>query len=171
MNTIEKATIKDAELLSKIGTQTFIESHGHSASEKDITNYIKLKFTKVAFEAELKDANNVFHIIYYNQKPVGYSKTIDNVSQETIPFKNTTKLERLYVLEEFHQLKLGLELFHFNIELSKKNQQAGIWLYTWIENHKAINFYKKAGFKIVGSYDFKISETHSNPNHQMLLLY
>jgi GNAT superfamily N-acetyltransferase len=171
MTTIVKATIKDAKILSKIGTQSFIESHGISAPEKDISNYVALKFTKEVFETELKDLNNVFHVLYYNEKPIGYSKIIYNISQDNIPYKNVTKLERLYVLEEFHHLKLGLQLFNFNIQESKKHHQNGMWLYTWIENHKAINFYKKAGFKIVGSYDFKISETHSNPNHQMLLEY
>lgn len=171
MTTIEKATMKDAELLTKIGRQAFIESHGHSASEKDIENYVSSKFTKNVFELELNDSNNVFHILYYNQKPIGYSKIIYNVPQDNIVIKNVTKLERLYILEEFHHLKLGLELFNFNVELSKKHQQSGIWLFTWIENHKAIKFYLKAGFKIVGKYNFKISETHSNPNHQMLLVY
>lgn len=171
MAIIEKASCKDVKLLSKIGRQAFIESHGHSASKKDITNYVTSKFTTDVFEAELSDINNIFHIIYYNKKPVGYSKIIFDISQENMPFKNVTKLERLYILEEYHHLKLGLELFHFNVALSKKHHQIGIWLYTWVENHKAINFYKKAGFKIVGNYDFKISETHSNPNHQMFLVY
>lgn len=171
MTTIVKATIEDAELLSKIGRQSFIESHGMSAPEKDITNHVESKFTKAVFEAELSDSNNVFLILYFKEKPIGYSKISYNVSQENIPFKNVTKLERLYVLQEFHHLKLGLELFHFNVQLSKNNHQAGIWLYVWTENQKAINFYKKAAFDIVGSHDFMISETHSNPNHQMLLTY
>lgn len=171
MTTIEKATIKDAELLSKIGRQTFMESHGMSAPEKDISNYVSSKFSKEIFEAELEDKNSVFHILNYKQKPIGYSKIIYNVPQDNILFKNVTKLERLYILKEFHHLKLGLELFNFNVELSKNHQQAGIWLFTWTENHKAINFYNKAGFTIVGSYNFKISDTHSNPNHQMLLVY
>jgi len=36
-----------------------------------------------------------------------------------------------------------------------------------MENHRAVDFYKKAGGVIVGNTDFKISETHSNPNHIM----
>ncbi|MFL0352470.1 GNAT family N-acetyltransferase [Xanthomarina sp. GH4-25] len=171
MTTIKNATIKEAELLSKIGSQSFIESHGRSASKKDIFNYVSSKFTKDIFDSELKDSNNVYHILYFNQEPIGYSKIIYNYSQNNILFKNVTKLERLYVLEEFHHLKLGLELFNFNVALSKNHHQSGMWLYTWIENHKAIHFYKKAGFNVIGCYDFKISETHSNPNHQMLLLY
>jgi ribosomal protein S18 acetylase RimI-like enzyme len=171
MTAIIKATIEDSELLVKVGKQTFIESHGKSASKKDINNYVESKFTKQVFDAELRDSNNVYHILYYNNKPIGYSKIIYNVAQDNVPFKNVTKLERLYILEEFHHLKLGLELFNFTVQESKKNHQSGMWLYTWIENKKAINFYKKAGFKVIGKYDFIISKTHSNPNHQMLLVY
>jgi ribosomal protein S18 acetylase RimI-like enzyme len=46
-----------------------------------------------------------------------------------------------------------------------------MWLFVWKENQRAIHFYKKAGFHIIGSYDFRLTETHSNPNHQMLLKY
>jgi ribosomal protein S18 acetylase RimI-like enzyme len=44
-----------------------------------------------------------------------------------------------------------------------------VWLAVWTENHRAIDFYKKIGFKKVGDYDFKISENHSNPNHILYL--
>jgi ribosomal protein S18 acetylase RimI-like enzyme len=80
-------------------------------------------------------------------------------------------LERLYLLKEFHNLKLGFKLLTFNIELTKKNNQAGIWLYVWKENHGAVSFYKKNGFIVIGSYDFNLTETYSNPNHQMFLKY
>ena len=75
------------------------------------------------------------------------------------------------MLKEFYGLCLGLELLNFNIDLSKKNNEAGMWLFVWKENPRAISFYKKAGFEIIGSYDFKLTETHSNPNHQMFSKY
>lgn len=171
MTTILTATLIDAKLLSQLGKTTFLESHGHSASKKDIANYVAHKFSVAEFERELKKDKNLYHILYYGEIPIGYSKIVLNVPHANIPFKNVTKLERLYVLQEYHHLKLGLELFNFEVKLSKTKKQAGLWLYTWVENHKAIKFYNKADFKIVGSYDFKISDTHYNPNHQMLLTY
>jgi ribosomal protein S18 acetylase RimI-like enzyme len=78
------------------------------------------------------------------------------------------KLERLYLLKEFYDKKLGNALFQFNCDLAKQHSQKGIWLFVWTGNHRAIRFYDKAGFKIIGSHNFKISEDHSNPNHQML---
>jgi ribosomal protein S18 acetylase RimI-like enzyme len=171
MTTILSATSIDAELLSKIGKQTFLESHGHSASKKDIANYVASKFSVAEFVRELNNIKNHYYVLYYSEQPVGYAKIVFNVTHKNISSKHVTKLERLYVLQEFHHLKLGLKLFNFCVSVSKKEQQTGLWLYTWVENHKAIQFYEKAGFNIVGNYDFKISETHYNPNHQMLLTY
>ena len=171
MTTIVRATLKDIELLTKIGKTSFLEAHGRSASEENINEYVNKNFTIKAFEEELKDVHNIFYIIYFNKAAVGYSKIIYNYQHHNIPIKNITKLERLYLLEEFHSLKLGLELFNFNLKESVKHKQVGMWLFVWTENHKAINFYKKAGFKIVGHHDFQITATHSNPNHQMLLTF
>lgn len=171
MTTIVRATINDAALLVRIGRTSFLESHGMSASKEDIDAYVTLKFNESTFLGELQDFNNYFYIIYTNSTPVGYSKIIFDFTHVNIPFNNVTKMERLYVLKEFHHLKLGLELFNFNVEESKKHHQAGMWLFVWTENHRAMNFYNKVGFQIIGSHDFKISETHYNPNHQMLFIY
>lgn len=171
MNNIIRATENDAELLVTIGTASFLDSHGHSAAKKDIDAYVDSKFNLATFSEELRDLNNYFYILYHNQIPAGYSKVIFNCAHSNIAFENVTKMERLYLLKEFHFLKLGLELFNFNKEASIKNNQAGMWLFVWTENAKAINFYNKAGFKIIGSHNFKISENHYNPNHQLLLTY
>ncbi|MBL7742445.1 MAG: GNAT family N-acetyltransferase [Chitinophagaceae bacterium] len=171
MTSIVKAGEKDASLLSEIATLTFIESHGHSAQPEDINAYITEKYNGDAFEKELNDAKNIYHIIYHDQRPAGYSKIIFDSPFTGSPIETITKLERIYLLKEFYDLKLGSQLFQFNTDLSKRNNQLGIWLYVWKENTRAVDFYKRKGFLITGSHDFRISETHSNPNHQMFLRY
>jgi ribosomal protein S18 acetylase RimI-like enzyme len=171
MNKIIKATEEDCKLLCKLAETTFIESHGSSASEADIQAYIKSKYNEDVFRDELTDGRNIYHIIYYKGQAAGFSKIILNATHSNITINNVTKLERLYILKDYYDQKLGLELFEFNKNLSLANKQVGIWLFVWKENERAIKFYQKANFKIIGSHDFAISETHSNPNHQMLLLY
>lgn len=169
MTSIVRANEKDFLLLSEIATLTFIESHGHSASAEDIHNYIIEKYSLDAFKDELNDEKNIYFIIYHNDHAAGYSKIVFNSPYANSPINDIAKLERIYLLKHFYNLKLGQELFQFNVDLSKTNGQKGIWLYVWKENQRAVNFYKKNGFVITGSHDFKISETHSNPNHQMFL--
>ncbi|MBK8482914.1 MAG: GNAT family N-acetyltransferase [Saprospiraceae bacterium] len=171
MTSILKAEPKDFQLLADIGKKTFIESHGNSASMMDINKYVSEKYNLEVSEKELNDTHNIYHFIYYDEQAVGYSKIIFNSENSNLKNKNITKLERLYLLKPYYSLKLGLELLNFNIQLSKLNSQSGMWLFVWIENHRAFNFYQKTGFKVIGNYDFKISENHSNPNYQMFLKY
>jgi len=171
MVSIIKANENDFQLLSQLAKTTFIESHGSSASQEDINSYISEKYNEAVFKEELSDPKNIYHIIYYQEQPAGYSKLIFDAAYAGAEIKNIAKLERIYLLKECYDLKLGKELFLFNTSLAKQNQQAGIWLFVWKENHRAVAFYKKNGFVIIGSHDFKISETHANPNHQMWLRF
>lgn len=171
MTSIVKANGKDFKLLADIGRTSYIESHGSSAEAADIDVYLKEKYNYEVFKAELNDGKNIYHIIYHDKQPAGYSKIMLNTPHSNIQIENVTKLERLYLLKEFYGLKLGLELFNLNLELSKNSNQAGMWLFVWKENHRAVAFYKRTGFKIIGTYNFKLTETHSVPNHHMFLNY
>jgi ribosomal protein S18 acetylase RimI-like enzyme len=124
-------------------------------------------YNEQAIRQELNDPNNIYHIISYGEVPVGFSKIILNSKHPGIVAENVTKLDRIYLLKEFYGLKLGLELLNFNIGFARNNNQSGIWLYTWIGNNRAINFYLKAGFKIIGRHRFYVTETHYNLNHHM----
>jgi diamine N-acetyltransferase len=169
MTSILRAKVKEFHLLAEIGRTSFIESHGNSADADDINRYLHEKYNDEVIKDELADPKNIYHILYHQDQPAGYSKIIMNTPHPAIPGKNVTKLERLYLLKEFYGLKLGNQLFIRNLELCQNNNQAGIWLFVWKENHRATSFYKKKGFKIIGSYDFQLTETHSNPNHHMFL--
>ncbi len=168
---IIKAKIKDVHLLSSLARLTFIESHGHSAGKEDVDHYIFEKYNEDIFEKELSDPVNNYYLIYYKNQLAGFSNIIFNDPYNNSDIEHVAKLDRLYLLKEFYHLKLGLALFEFNISLAKKNDQFAAWLYVWKENIRAVQFYLKAGFKVIGSHYFKISETHSNPNHIMLLKF
>ena len=79
-------------------------------------------------------------MVHYGDKPAGFSKIIFNAPHPNIVAENVTKLDRIYLLKEFYGLKLGSELLNFNINLSKDNDQSGMWLYAWIGNRRAIDF-------------------------------
>lgn len=168
---IVKASIDHAELIADIGKKSFSESHGHSASKEDITNFIIKTYNKASIAKEFKNTKTQYHIIYVDDKVAGFSKIELNSPNKDIDSLNITKLDRIYLLKEFYGQKLGAKLLDFNIQLSKNKDQKGIWLAVWVENQRALNFYTKIGFKTVGAYSFKISETKSNPNHIMFLKY
>ncbi|WP_238988424.1 GNAT family N-acetyltransferase [Aureibaculum marinum] len=168
---IIKASIEHSDVIAEIGKKSFLESHGNSASVEDINSFISKTYNQKSISKEFENTKIQYHIIYFNDKAAGFSKIELNTSNKYINALNITKLDRLYLLKEFYGQGLGSQLFDFNIKLSKKQNQKGIWLAVWVENKRALNFYTKIGFKIVGNYNFKISETHSNPNHIMFFKY
>lgn len=171
MISIRRATTADYRILSEIGIRSVTESHGHSASPEDFDPFVQRYFTEEAFRADLEDPGNIYHIILYDNVPAGYSKLKLNICHPVIKEEKVAKLERLYLLKEFYGLQLGAELMNHNVLFSKEHHQAGIWLFVWVENHRAFAFYKKQGFQIVGHHDYEISPTHSNPNYVMFLGY
>ena len=171
MISIIKATVNVYKAIVEIGKISVEESHRESCSAKEMNEYLDKHYNKEVIQEELRDENNIYHIIYYNGIPAGFSKIILNAPHTNIQQQNITKLDRIYLLKEYFNLKLGLQLLNFNIELSKSNHQTGIWLFTWVGNKRAVDFYLKTGFSIVGSHQFKVTDTHYNLNHQMFLNY
>ena len=169
MVSITKATEKDYSIIKSIGKVSVWEAHKDSCSAEQMNEYLDNHYNDEAIQKELSDPNNIYHIINYNGNAAGFSKIVLNAEHPNIPQKNVTKLDRIYLLKEFYGLKLGLELLQFNIELSKANGQSGLWLFTWVGNKRAVDFYTKTGFRVIGSHQFKVTETHSNENYHMLL--
>jgi ribosomal protein S18 acetylase RimI-like enzyme len=166
---INRATTNDSKTIVDIGNISVEEAHRDSCSAQDLKEYLEKNYNIEVIKRELSDERNIYHIINFNGKPVGFSKVILDSQHPNIQQKNVTKLDRIYILSDFFDLKIGYKLLQFNIELSKNNNQSGIWLFTWTGNNRAVNFYLKNGFSIVGSHNFQVTETHYNPNYQMFL--
>ena len=168
---IRKATTTDAELIAAIGETTFLETYLVNTPQTDVETFIEKTFDIPTLTEELRTPNIHYYLVYHDTALAGYSKIVLNIPNESIKATSITKLDRLYVLKEFHGKNIGPKLFNHTIEASKKSEQQGMWLYVWIENKRAIHFYTKNNFKNVGTFDFKLSETRSNPNNVLYLEY
>lgn len=158
-------------MLAEIGGASLLESHGHSAPAVVMQQYVDRHFSEEACRAELQDENNLFTGIFYKGQPAGYSKIIFNTPCPAISLQPVTKLERLYLLKAFYDLKLGHALLQHTITLSKGAGDKGMWLDVWTANHRAIRFYQKHGFETVGEGKFVLTSSHTNPVWIMLHRY
>jgi ribosomal protein S18 acetylase RimI-like enzyme len=168
---IRSATPNDSQLIANIGRIAVEESHQNSCSDADMKYFLETNYSEIAIANELNNPANIYNIIFYKGHPAGFSKIVLNAVHPNIDNGKVTKLDRIYLLGSFYDLKLGFHLLRHNIALSKENDQYGMWLFTWIKNERAVNFYKKIGFSIIGDHRFKVSDTHYNVHHQMFLKY
>lgn len=167
--TIKKATKKDIPALAIVSKKAFYLPHKEAIPKAIIERYMRTNFSEATLLKEITNTDFEFHLIYVDDTLAGFSKIICNSKNKNIAAENVTKMERLYLTEDFFGLGLGKELFQFNLALAKEKKQKGIWLYVWIKNYRAIDFYKKFGFKKIASFDFPISETETRPNDVLYL--
>lgn len=166
---IKKATSRDVEELSRVSEEAFYVPHKDVIPKNIMDAYLLNSFNKETLLKEIKNPKFQYYLLYRNEVLAGFSKIIIDTKNEHINEIHVTKMERLYLLEEFYGLGLGNKLFQYNLKLAKEQNQKGIWLYVWIKNYRAIDFYKKAGFKKIADYDFPISETETRINDVLYL--
>ena len=155
------ATVEHTEILALLGRTTYIESHGHFIEEKtDLNQYVNKTFQVSRIEQEIQDPMNIYLLIYVDALPVGYSKLIMQNSYEKARSNNSCRLDKIYILNEFIPLKLGLQLLKATEEKARSLQVDEIWLSVYIKNQRAIRFYQKNAYKSVGEIDFLVNGTN-----------
>lgn len=168
---IRAANENDVKAIVDIGRIAVKEAHQNSCSEADMQQYIDANYNDAAILNELQEPANLYQLLFCDDKPAGFSKIVLNATHPNIEEVPATKLDRIYLLPNYFDLKLGYKLLSHVIELSKAKGQNCMWLFTWIGNERAISFYRKVGFEVIGEHSFKVTDTHYNPNHHMLLRY
>lgn len=155
---IRLASRKDIEVLALLGRITYTESHGHFiADKKDLLAYNNKTFSKEKITLDFDNKNNLYHIIYVDNLPVGYSKIILNTPFEGKNDKTSCRLERIYILSDFIPQKLGYKFLQFIEQTAKKHNATSLWLSVYIKNEKAINFYKRNDFTNIGELNFLVN--------------
>lgn len=168
---IIKASPQHTGVLSELGAETFYKTHRDSAPTHELATYMQRIYSPEVIEKELTNSANIYHIIKHEDTPAGFSKIELTMKHPAITLESVSKMDQIYLLDSFHGLKLGAKLLNYNIEYSKSRGQNGMWLVVWVGNTKAIDFYKKFGFRIVILDQFHLTETHTNACYVMLLEY
>jgi ribosomal protein S18 acetylase RimI-like enzyme len=72
------------------------------------------------------------------------------------------ELRRIYAVQEFIGKGVGKELMYRSIHEARQRDCDVIWLGVWEKNQRAIDFYKKWGFREVGAHLFALGDEPQN---------
>jgi diamine N-acetyltransferase len=159
---IRYGTIEDAKLLSELGTKTFYDTFAKDNTPENIDLYIKTSFSPEIQGNELSDPDIIFLIVELDGLPIGYAKLKVNSKDESLRGKKPLELERIYAVQEYLGKGVGKVLMKASIEEAKHRGCDSIWLGVWEKNQRAIDFYKKWGFKEAGTHIFKLGDDPQN---------
>lgn len=159
MITIRRANTNDAVHIALLGRITYTESHGDFIENKAfLLDFYKTHYSVSKIREELNDDKNLYWIVFSDELPIGFAKVSLDVNYPNLESTNSCKLQRLYILNDFIALKIGSQLQDTILEKVTALKFDTIWLTAYYKNTKGIKFYKKYGFKEVGSIDFYVGE-------------
>jgi ribosomal protein S18 acetylase RimI-like enzyme len=155
---IRKANKADAEVLARIGWQSFDEAFAdHPANHPDdMKIYMDEAFSPETIAADLADPKTVYLIAEIDGAAAGYAKVKFDAREDCITSENTVELCRLYALDKFIGKGVGKSLMLALIDLAAKEKRETIWLGVWEFNYRAQEFYRKFGFEKCGEHVFQL---------------
>lgn len=150
-------TQKHRAVLTEIGATTFYDSYRHENTEADMQAYIANTYTIEKLAQNLSNSNIVYFLAYNHLGDVGYIKLLLKQTNPKLQGKNA-EIEKIYVRQVFHGKGAAQQLMQFAIDYCKQQNYKNMYLGVWQENHKALKFYSKIGFKTFDTRTFQLGE-------------
>ena len=154
---IRQATVKDADLLARLGAALFIQTFANLNTPEDMAVYLPTAFNPVIQAEELEREGTICLIAVIGGSgaaPVGYAQLAVSEPPECVAEGNPIELVRFYVDAAWHGQGVSHVLMEETLARAAGGGHDRIWLGVWEKNARAIGFYEKRGFAIVGRKDF-----------------
>lgn len=151
---LEISNVTTAELpeIQRIAYQTWPMTFGDILSPKQIDYMLDWMYSIPSLTAQIEEKGHVFLLIKENEEWLGYVSYELNYNNEP-----NTKIHKIYLLPASQGKGAGAALIRKVAEIATDNHNSALLLNVNRYN-KAVGFYEKMGFNIVGSEDIDIGD-------------
>lgn len=157
--TIRRAGTSDAERLAHIGAATFLETYVELIDGNAMVHHCTHQHSAAVYAAWLADPAATVWLAEYTATgaPIGYAVNCPP-DLPVILKPGDVELKRIYSLSRFHGSGTGRRMMEAAIEDARTRNAPRLLLGTYKDNHRAIDFYTKAGFDIIGTRRFQVGD-------------
>jgi diamine N-acetyltransferase len=155
-------TVEDAKMLSELGARTFYDTFAKDNTPENIDAYLQRSFSPEIQFKELSQPDHIFVIVEAEDVPIGYAQLILNSKDGAIKATKPLEIRRIYTAQEYQGRGVGKALMQATINEARQRGCDSVWLGVWEKNQKAIAFYKKWGFREVGTHIFSVGDDPQN---------
>ena len=156
---IRPAVPGDEHALGTVGAATFLDSYAEIIPGPDIVAHAHNAHSPAVYHGYLTHTDPRYACWLAEYKatgaPIGYAVTTA-VEAPTVGEPDDIELKRIYVLSRFHGTGTGRELMIACVQHARHMGAKRILLGTYDQNHRAVAFYRRAGFTQIGTRQFKV---------------
>ena len=155
---IKKIDSASAEALSSLAKNIYVHHYAHLWKPGGMDWYMnEFAYPVSKIISELENKNCLHYVAYINNIAIGYLKINIDAAIEAGDIKEGIELERIYIDTTAVNKGLGTYLMNFVFDIAKSYQKKYIFLKAMDTATKAMQFYTKMGYALVGS--FRLSDT------------
>ncbi|WP_396625380.1 GNAT family N-acetyltransferase [Luteitalea sp.] len=156
----------DAGMLATFGWRVFVETYGHGVGSAQMQAYLSEHYTPDATARVLADPD--VHTLVVtgasSEDWFGYAQIRRAPVPECVPERAALQIWRFYVDRPWHGRGVAAALMAACLEAVREQGAPAAWLMVWEHNARALAFYRKHGFDVVGQEIFRLaSEEHIDP--------
>lgn len=155
---IRPATPEDAVILADLGARTFRETFEPHTSGPDLEAFLAAAYGETIQRAELADPSRPARILEVDGVPAGFLQLRLGHREPGVTGTRPVELQRIYVLRAAQGGGRGTALMAEAVEMARSWGADVLWLGVWENNHKALAFYARNGFREVGDHIFQIGD-------------
>lgn len=153
---IRYGTIDDAKMLSELGARTFYDTFAKDNTPENMAAYLKASFSPDIQLAELSAPENIFLIVEVENTAAGFAQIVLGSQEESLHGTRPLEIRRIYAANEYIGKGVGKVLMKTSLREARERGCDCVWLGVWEKNPRAIAFYKKWGFREVGTHVFTV---------------
>ena len=150
--TVREAGVEDAERLSLVSDATFLETFAHEIPGEAMLTHCREKHAP-QYLAKLIENGARAWLAEINGTPIGYALLIPQPELDAAQ-TGDVELKKIYVLSRFQGTGTAQRLFADVLRAANGNKR--LLLGVKDDNHRAISFYKRQGFEIIGTRQFNV---------------
>jgi ribosomal protein S18 acetylase RimI-like enzyme len=165
--TVRRAEATDAAGLAALAEVTFPLACPPGSAPEDIADFIATHLSAGRFADYLVDAHRRIVVAQGDDGLCGYTMLISGEPSDadvasSLRIRPTIELSKVYVLAGSHGRGVSAALIDATLAAAADTGAEGIWLGVNEQNARAVRFYEKSGFAIVGNKTFKLGSRLEN---------
>lgn len=156
---VRPARPADADAISLFAARTFHEAFAADNRPEDMLAYMTLAFGPVQQQRELSDPRHCYLLAEEGSTLAGYALLRDgDDTPDGVTTRPSVELVRFYVDRPWHGKGVATSLMDACEHEARRRGARGMWLGVWERNYRAVAFYRKRGFRDVGSHAFVLGD-------------
>ncbi|TFB47228.1 GNAT family N-acetyltransferase [Cryobacterium tagatosivorans] len=165
--TIRAAGEADAAGLADLAAVTFPLACPPHTTAAAIAEFLRDVLSEGNFDAYLADPDRVVLVAEAGGALVGYTMLVfgeptDADAHSAVGIRPTVELSKFYLRAEAHGGGAAATLMGATLDAARGRGAAGVWLGVNQLNARALRFYEKHGFRVVGRKRFLVGGEYEN---------